>query len=86
MENEIDNIYPPENTEEYTEENEQNQNEQIHDEQLQEETPEPQYTLPPDFKYTPVKIPRRVDWFAVFLSWIILGALGYVLFTTSFFH
>ena len=41
---------------------------------------ESQYSLPPDFKYTPIEIPHRVDIFVLILAWVIIGILGYVLF------
>ena len=77
MENEIDNLYP-ENI------SQQEQQEEYNKDEFSEEPV--QYSVPSDFKYTPVEIPHRVDWFVILLFWIILGVLGYVLFTTSVFE
>ena len=81
MENEIDKLYPEEiPQEEQSEKNYENNN------FTEDEPSEKQYSVPSDFKYTPVEIPHRIDWFVVLLAWIILGILGYVLFTTSVFE
>ena len=76
MENEIDNLYPNENNGEFPENEDLTENEQPQEKDYYSE-------VPPDFHYTPVEIPHRVDWFVVVLSWIVIGVLCYVLFATT---
>lgn len=70
MENEIDKLY----SDEYSED----------EEQIEQPQEKDYYSeVPPDFKYTPVEIPHRIDWFVLLLVWVIIGALGYILFATT---
>ena len=76
MENEIDNLYPNENNGEFPENADLTEVEQPQEKDYYSE-------VPPDFHYTPVKIQHKVDWFVVLLSWIVVGILGYLIFSTT---
>ena len=67
MEDEIDKLYPTENSviEDF------------------DETEEQQEEPAPQFVYKPVEVQHKVDIFALLLIWTIIGILGYVLFATT---